>query len=80
MTPMKSVYFDVKRLLQDSEIYFPCEINVGVFHHDTTGDCKYHQKKMPLVSSDDWIVEHESKWESLEVLMQSILHISNFLP
>ena len=44
MTPMKGVYFDVKRLSQDSEIYFPCEIHV--FHHDAIGDYKHHQKNV----------------------------------
>ena len=53
MTPMKSVHFDVKRTSQDSEIQLPCDIHVGVFHHDTTGDCKHHQKKNPLISGDD---------------------------
>ena len=45
MTPLKCVYCDVKRLSQDSEIYIPCEIHVGVFHNDTSGDCKHYQKK-----------------------------------
>ena len=45
-TAMKVAYFDVKRLSQDSELHFPCEIYVRVFHHDTTGDCKHHQQKI----------------------------------
>ena len=53
MTPMKCVYCDVKRLSQDSEIHIPCEIHVGVFHHDTSGDCKTSSEKKTLISGDD---------------------------
>ena len=43
MTPMKSVYCEVKRLSQD--IGDMHKIHIGVFHYDTTGNCKYQQKK-----------------------------------
>ena len=81
MTTMKSVYFDVKRLLQDNEIHFPCEIHVGVFHNNTSGDCKHHQKKAIDLRwrLNSWTWKGQSKWESVEVLIQSILHVNNFL-
>ena len=46
LVQIKSVHFDVKRLSRDREIHIPRKIHVGVFHNDTTGDCKHHQKKV----------------------------------
>ena len=45
MTLMKSVYCEVKRLSRDRDMHIPHKIHIGVFHYDTTGDCKHQQKK-----------------------------------
>ena len=45
MTPMKSVYCEVKRLSRDRDMHIPRKIHVGVFHYDTIGDYKHQQKK-----------------------------------
>ena len=42
MTPMKSVYCEVKRLSRNKEMRIPRKIHVGVFHYDATGVCKHH--------------------------------------
>ena len=55
-TPMKSVYCEVKRLPRDRDMH---KIHIGVFHYDTTGDCKHQQKKKPLVPYDYRILAQE---------------------
>ena len=37
MTPMKSVYCEVKPLSRDIDMHIPHKIHIGVFHYHTTG-------------------------------------------
>ena len=46
MTPMKSVYREVKRLPRARDMHIPRKIRVGVIHYDAIGDCKHQQKKV----------------------------------
>ena len=50
MDPNRIALFEVKLLSRDKVIHIPYKIHIHMLLYDTTCNCKYHLKKVPVTS------------------------------